>query len=87
MKKYDYVTIEKVNNDWFIMRYKKAIHISTKYTIKNSRYILIGRNELQSILVNGLDEFLENTMITNYPSRKQLIEKFKREPFYKHLFA
>lgn len=86
MKKYDYVTIDKVTDGWFIVRYKKAVHASTKYTVKNSRYILVGLNELQQILVNGLDSFLQETMISNYPSRKQLIEKFKREPFYKHIF-
>lgn len=59
MKKYDYTTIEKVKNGWFIMRYKKAVHVSTKYTAKNSHYILIGLNELQQILVNGLDDFLK----------------------------
>lgn len=86
MKKYDYITIEKIKNGWFIMRYKKAVHISTKYTVKNSYYILIGLNELQQILVNGLDTFLQESMISSYPSRKQLVEKFKREPFYKQIF-
>ena len=85
-KKYDYITIERINCDWFIMRFKKVVHVSTKYQHKNSKYILIGKNELETILVNGLDHFLDNTMITIFKSKKSLVEKFKSEPFYKHLF-
>lgn len=69
-----YDSIERVKNNWFIVRFK------------NRKYILVGKNELESILVNGLSDFLDNTMITVYNSRKSLIDRFKSEPFYKHLF-
>ena len=87
MKKYDYVTIERTKSEgWFIVRYKKAVHISTKYTVKNSRYILVTKSELIEILTNGLDNFLKNSMITWYHSKKALIDKNLREPFYKFIF-
>ncbi len=86
MKKFDYVSIDRVRCDWFIVRFKKVQHVSTKHAIKQSKYILVGKNELESILVNGLDCFLENTMITIFNSKKSLIQKFKHEPFYSHLF-
>ena len=75
MNKFTYDSIERVKQDWFIVRFK------------NRKYILVGKSELESILVNGLVEFLNNTMITIFNSKKSLIERFKSEPFYKHLFS
>lgn len=75
MNKFTYDSIERVKQDWFIVRFK------------NRKYILVGKSELESILINGLVEFLNNTMITIFNSKKSLIERFKNEPFYKHLFS
>lgn len=87
MKKYDYVTIERTNNEgWFIIRFKKVNHISNKYQVKNSKYILVVKSELENILVNGLDTFLNDNIISIFNSKKSLVEKFKREPFYKFIF-
>lgn len=81
MKKYTYQTIENVNGKWFIVSYNKTESLQSK-----KKYILVGITELQNILANGIDWFLQETMITSYSSKKSLVEKYRSEPFYKHLF-
>ena len=86
MRQFNYQTIEQVNNlDWFILSFNK-VSLLPSSRLNKKKYILIGKSELQSILVNGMDWFLRETQITRFNSKKELIEKFKREAFYSHLF-
>lgn len=86
MRQFNYQTIKQVNNsDWFILSFNK-VSLLPSSRLNKKKYILIGKSELQSILVNGMDWFLKETQIDRFNSKKALIEKFKREPFYKHLF-
>lgn len=77
-----YEKIERINYEWFIISYRKTEHLKGK-----KKYLFIGKSELVEILTYGFDAFMDKTMITSYPSRKALIERFKKEPCYRHLFV
>ena len=85
-------SIEFVNENWYIVKYKKADYkelVNDEYyinTFKAYKYILVGKNEMIRIVMFGIDEFLKNIMIDTFRSKKSLINNFNHEPFYNHIF-
>ena len=89
---YTVVSIECVNKYWYIVKYKKADYkefINDEMyinTFKAYKYILVCESEMFNIMMSGIDDFLKNIMISNFRSKKALINYFNHEPFYNHIF-
>lgn len=66
--------IKHVNLNWYIVKYGKTKHI------------LVGKQELITIIEKGIEYFINKFMITIFKSEKQLVENFKREAAYKQIF-
>ena len=66
--------MKSVKNNWYIVKFG------------DKKHILVGKRELIEIIENGIENYLDKYMITIFKSEKQLVEKFKNEVAYKHIF-
>ena len=83
MENYIYKSIEVVNSDWFIVRYQRT---QPTRAYQANQYILVHFDELKQIITYGLDSLFDSYMIISFTSKKSLVERYKSEQMYKHLF-
>lgn len=68
----------KINNGIYLVNNWYIIKINSKwYLLSNKEYL---KNK------DNLKDFIKNYFIDGFTSKKQLIEKYKNEVFYKNIF-